>query len=431
MELDFTAPALRKLPTPSAKRTAYYDSETSGLGLFVHPTGKKTFFWFRRLAGKPVRKTIGEFPAVSVENARIEAAKFNTENEKWKSWKKSGYEGPNPIKRAQTGSLTLGEIFKAYYNGYRKQTAKSQERLPEEQRRFDRYLKPFADRRMDSLQRDELVDLHNEISLKNGRITANRTIELGKRMVNWAIRPKGSKKGGGGLWSGENPFQFVEFNPEKPKDRFAQKDELQRLFKALRHERSRTVRDFVLLALYTGQRRGNIAAMRWDEISVTADNQRLWRIPDPKNREPQVVPLMPQAAAVLAQRMKHRGDSPSETADITRRKQNGKNFDNQQNSAFVFPSTGKLGHIRDIKKGWKRLKKAAEIHDLTIHDLRRTLGSWMAQSNVSLLIIGKALGHRSTEATQIYARLQTDAARDGMSLAVGKFPKLPRLALRA
>jgi hypothetical protein len=55
----------------------------------------------------------------------------------------------------------------------------------------------------------------------------------------------------------------------------------------------------------------------------------------------------------------------------------------------------------------------------------------MAQSNVSLLIIGKALGHRSTEATQIYARLQTDAAREGMTLAVEKFPKLPRLALKA
>jgi hypothetical protein len=45
----------------------------------------------------------------------------------------------------------------------------------------------------------------------------------------------------------------------------------------------------------------------------------------------------------------------------------------------------------------------------------------MAQSNVSRLIIGKALGHRSTEATQIYARLRTDAARDGKALATAKF----------
>jgi integrase len=162
------------------------------------------------------------------------------------------------------------------------------------------------------------------------------------------------------------------------------------------------VRDFVLLALYTGQRRGNIVAMRWSELSQTADGQRLWTISDPKNRETQIVPLLPEAVAVLKDRRERVA----------------------ANSPFVFPSTGKSGHVRDIKRGWKRLRKAAKLNNLTVHDLRRTLGSWMALSGVSLPIIGKVLGHKSLRATEVYARLQTSAARDAMILATGKFPKL-------
>jgi integrase len=141
--------------------------------------------------------------------------------------------------------------------------------------------------------------------------------------------------------------------------------------------------------------------MRWSDLSLTANGQHQWTIPDPKNDEPHVVPLLPEAVAVLSAREKRRGESP-----------------------FVFPSSrAKSGHIRDIKRGWKRVKKAARLSNLTVHDLRRTLGSWMAMSGVSLPIIGKALGHKSFRSTEVYARLQTSAARDAMTLAVGKFPK--------
>ncbi|CAN5206650.1 hypothetical protein BH10CYA1_BH10CYA1_59160 [soil metagenome] len=52
-----------------------------------------------------------------------------------------------------------------------------------------------------------------------------------------------------------------------------------------------------------------------------------------------------------------------------------------------------------------------------MHDLRRTLGSYMAMANHSLPIIGKALGHRSTSATHIYARLANDPVRAAMEQA--------------
>ena len=57
------------------------------------------------------------------------------------------------------------------------------------------------------------------------------------------------------------------------------------------------------------------------------------------------------------------------------------------------------------------------VPGLRIHDLRRSLGSWMAATGASLPIIGKSLGHKTTDATLIYARLAVDPIRDAMNRA--------------
>src|SRR5439155_8718294 len=68
----------------------------------------------------------------------------------------------------------------------------------------------------------------------------------------------------------------------------------------------------------------------------------------------------------------------------------------------------------------KRLKVSTEgtrIEDIRIHDLRRTLGSWQARTGASLVIIGKTLGHKSQQASAVYARLDTDPVRQAMETA--------------
>ena len=59
----------------------------------------------------------------------------------------------------------------------------------------------------------------------------------------------------------------------------------------------------------------------------------------------------------------------------------------------------------------------AEIEDLRIHDLRRTLGSYQAATGANGYIIGKSLGHRSQQATAIYARLNLDPVRESVNKA--------------
>jgi len=61
--------------------------------------------------------------------------------------------------------------------------------------------------------------------------------------------------------------------------------------------------------------------------------------------------------------------------------------------------------------------KRTKLKDLRMHDLRRTLGSYMAMNNQSLQIIGKVLGHKSPTATQIYSRLAFDPLKQAMEAA--------------
>ena len=78
---------------------------------------------------------------------------------------------------------------------------------------------------------------------------------------------------------------------------------------------------------------------------------------------------------------------------------------------------GKTGHLVEPRRPWKDLLKRAEIYDLRLHDLRRTLGSYQTISGASTTIVGKTLGHKSLEATAVYARLNLDPVRASVEKA--------------
>ena len=65
-----------------------------------------------------------------------------------------------------------------------------------------------------------------------------------------------------------------------------------------------------------------------------------------------------------------------------------------------------------------------EMRDLHIHDLRRTLGSWLASSGTSLPIIGRVLNHKTPEATKVYARLIVAPVRNAMEEATAAMRKI-------
>jgi integrase len=63
------------------------------------------------------------------------------------------------------------------------------------------------------------------------------------------------------------------------------------------------------------------------------------------------------------------------------------------------------------------LLKAAGIENLWLHDLRRTFGSRLAETDASGAVIAAAMGHKSLQSARSYLHLQVDAVRDAMERA--------------
>ncbi len=215
---------------------------------------------------------------------------------------------------------------------------------------------------------------------------STRAVDQLSAVFGWAIRR--------GLFGGPNPCAGVEKHKIAARERFLLPGELRRFCAVLDGEEP-TLRDFVWLSLLTGARRSNVLSMRWEEIDV---DLAVWRIPAEKfkNGSSHLVPLCPDALAVLARRKETVGPSP-----------------------YVFPGRRPGQHLKEPKRAWQRLLRRAEIGDLRIHDLRRTLGSYMAIQGESLTVIGQALGHKDPRSTMVYARLHLGAVRHAMERAVG------------
>jgi integrase len=379
--VNFTDRFLSAFKAPQTGRTTAHDSTVRGLGVLAQSTGTKSFFWARRCNGKLIYHTLGSCSDVTLEQARARASEINAAVAKWKE---GGYIGPFPV-GAPRDKLTVAGVFDDYCSLYVMKKAKRPDKAVESARwQFESYLSQLSSKQLASVTRAEVRDLHAMLTDKHGKVTANRNVQLLRRVINWAIRTD--------RFTGENPATKIELHHEQKRKRFLQPAELPHLFAALKEDPSDDLRDFVKLALWTGARKSDILSMRWQDVSL-ADNR--WRVPETtKTGESYDIALTPEAVEILTERRAERKNSP-----------------------WVFPSRGVTGHLVDLKGAWKKLLERAKIVNLTQHDLRRTLGSYQAAQGSSLQVIGKSLGHRDLAATQIYSQLDLDPVRESVMAA--------------
>jgi integrase len=188
------------------------------------------------------------------------------------------------------------------------------------------------------------------------------------------------------LYQGVNPAVGITPFEERSRERVLQADEFERFFAALDLEEE-TFRDFVMLTLLTGARKSNVLSMRWDNLNLKSGT---WTIPaeQSKNSQSQLI-VLTEAEMEILQR---RNDSES------------------KHDIFVFPSNSRFGHLTDVKHSWSSFLKRANIKDLHIHDLRRSLASWMASTGANVSVIRSALHHKDVKTTlTVYARANRQA----------------------
>lgn len=91
-----------------------------------------------------------------------------------------------------------------------------------------------------------------------------------------------------------------------------------------------------------------------------------------------------------------------------------------EGNPYVLPGKLEGQHLANIEKIWFRVREKAGLYSedknkvVRLHDLRRTLGSWLAQSGNSLHLIGRVLNHSSQSTTAIYARFARDHVRGAL-----------------
>ncbi len=364
-------------PNGKTDQEWHYDTITARLAICVWSTGAKVWYWTGRIkTGDMIKLKLGTFPEVTPDQAKQLAGEISRDVT-------NGID-PREAKRKRRADLKLGELHEWYIENHAKPHKKPSS-IKEDKRLYKSYLEPWKAKKISTIKRSDVRSLHAKIGRENGRYAANRMLSLLGTMFQKALDADDVD------FSGENPARGVKRFAEESRERFLQADELQSFFEAL-NKLSPIMRDYFLLALLTGARRGNVQAMRWEELNLERGE---WRVLDTKGGKPQTIYLSAEAVNVLRERQ--------ESAE----------------SEYVFPSRkgSKLPHITYQYRAWAELCKAAGVTGIRPHDLRRSLGSWQAATGASLPVIGKTLGHRNQSTTAIYARLNIDPVRESVDLA--------------
>jgi integrase len=372
-KLTFSDSALRKITPPEKGRSFYTDTRQLGLRLSITPNGTMSFqcrAWSHEHR-KPITKTIGHYPTLPIALARKLVAETL-----------AAIQGGQDIEQQRRDKATeqeLDDIFDRYLLEHAKPHKRS---WKDDLSRYQLYIKkPFGKRKITEITHHQIANWHRGLISKVKPATANRAFALLSTIYNICLPEH------------QNPCKNVKKFKEQSRDRFLQPSELSRFFEAVKNEPNDIVRDYIMLSLFTGARRGNVLAMRWSDINFDLN---VWNIPadQSKNAEAITIPLIEEVLEILSKRRKN------------------------ASSIFVFPGRGKTGHFKEPRKGWQRVCVVAGLASVRLHDLRRTMGSYQTMTGATSTIVGKTLGHKSLAATAIYSRLNTDPVRASMKKAV-------------
>jgi integrase len=269
-------------------------------------------------------------------------------------------------------------------------------RSAEEDRRLLRlHLLPrFGSRPLTSVTKSDVLRLKDELACRP--IAFNRCRALLHSMFERARAWD--------LHSGPNPAAGVVKNLEKPRERYLSGDEYRRLFEALDAAEGTehpSVLTCVRLLALTGARLGEILSLRWDYVDF---EHAALRLPESKTGS-KVIPIGGAAVAVL---------------EVTPRI-----------SKFVCSGLKADAPIAPPQRQWRRIRVAAGLPDLRLHDLRHGFASVAAVCGESLKLVGAALGHKQISTTERYAHLQLDPVRAvadrtaGRIASFGQQPNFP------
>lgn len=373
MSIAMTASWVERVREDVKVREDYYDSKLVGLGLRVSRTGKKVWFVKYRKKGDPRnrRMTLEPYPQFSLADAREAAREVIL--------RASRGEDPGEEKQVIKGSATVKDLARDFIERYAKGPGPEPNKRSwkKDQDELNRSVIPAWGHRKacDITRRD--VNVLLDAKVKAGApIQANRLLALVRRMFNWAIEQDLLET---------SPCSHVKAPaPENPRDRVLSDAELRALWGAI-EAYGGTITPMFKVRLYTAQRGGEVATMRWEQVDL---HTGWWTIiqRSSKNKLSHRVPLSEPVVAILRQLWAQRDD---------------------KDGGWVFRGRRIGQPYKHIGEPTKVLRRTSGV-DFVPHDLRRTAASLMTGMGTSRLVVSKILNHKEAGVTQIYDRHSYD-----------------------
>lgn len=374
-----TATAVEKVKPPATGRIELWDQTTPGFGLRVTSKGGRTWVLMKRLKigdKQLVRFTLGEYPALSLAKAREKADRYVGIIHRGGDPRE---EEAEILVAAETRRRnTVDTVVAEFIEKYAKRNTRS---WAQTEAIFKRHVTPkWGHRPITAIGKRDLMDLLDDLVERDMPIMANRVLAHLRKLGNWCVE------------RGILEASFAaHVKPPAGKEEARERDlsdteiaELWPVFDGLRYPFGPMFKLLLLL----GQRRNEVAEMRWQDVDL---DRAEWTLPREltKAHRTHVVPLPSAALDIL-------GGLPR-LSDVERKALGA------GATEYVFTTTAG----RSFASGYSRAKLRAEaavnearakqerepMPQWQLHDLRRTVATGLAELGIPLDHIGRVLNH--------------------------------------
>ena len=391
--MKFTQRAIDGLVAGGSERF-FWDDALPSFGVRLKPSGSATYLIQYRRGTRQRRYAIGSCGTFRLEEARERARRLLV----------SVRDGADPsgdrkqARRAPTVSSLAERYLEEYAEMHKRPSSVKADR-----RNLDNHILPLLGRlivadvtradvdammrsvRTGATKADVKLGRRSRRIVRGGPGVANRCCALLSKMFNlaerWGLRPDGS-----------NRCRHVTKNPERKMRRYLSTDELARLGTTMSEaQRSGTETASALAAIrlliLTGARVSEILTARWEYLD---EARGCLSLPQSKTGAKDVY-LSPAALEVL-------------------------NSIGRSRSAWIIYGAEPEKPLVNLTKPWFRLREAAELADVRLHDLRHSFASVGIAGGLTLPIVGALLGHTQAATTARYAHLSADPLRRAADL---------------
>ena len=345
--------AIRSMSIPRQGQSELWDSRLPGFGVRASHGGTKSFVLMYRYHGRQRRMTLGRYPILRLSEARqlayeaLRAAAFGTDPQ---------------AEKLKVRNVPEVEHFDSFVRHFIETYARPKNRTADDTERvlMRHFGRAWGTRAIKEITKQDVMAVIDGIMAEGNHASANKALAVVRKLFNWAVER--------GLLD-QSPCAGINAPARSTKrDRVLSDDEFIAIWRAA-IEMGYPFGSIVQLLLLTGQRREEVAGLRWSELDLTKAIWSLGALRTKSNRA-HVVPLPPLTVSILSKLPRFNGD-------------------------LMFPARGSQNPVSGFAKWKDEIDGRCHVKGWRLHDLRRTAATGMARLGVSPHVVERLLNHTS------------------------------------